>query len=475
MPTRTALALKKFATMASSVFRPRMAQVGMVPVNNVGSWFSITDWTAGAFQRDLPPVNTDRVMQNWCVYACLSLISGDLGKLRIKLVELGDDNVWREVRSAAFSPVLHKPNHYETRQKFVESWILSKLGPAGNTYVLKERDRRGIVVAMYVLDPQRVTPLIAPDGSVFYALGTDVLNKLEEDMQGIDAVPASEIIHDRAACLFHRLIGISPIYAAGLAAMQGLSMLQAQDEFFRARSMPGGVITAPREISQATLERLKSEWQSRYAGANVGKTAILGDGLKYEALSFNQKDSQLIEQMGVTAKMICSTYHVPPFKIGLESLPAGQKVGDMNLIYYSDCLQVLIESIEALLDEGLGLEASGKRYGTEFEVENLLRMDEPTRAATAQIWIGAGVQSPNEARLKENYPAAVGGESPYLQQQNYSLAALAKRDASEDPFATAQPAPEPEPEVEEEDQTEEAEQEITALASTLPSLIRKAA
>ena len=30
-----------------------------------------------------------------------------------------------------------------------------------------------------------------------------------------------------------------------------------------------------------------------------------------------------------------------------------------------------------------------------------------------------------------------GGDSPYLQQQNYSLEALAKRDAASDPFAPA--------------------------------------
>ncbi|WP_416380911.1 hypothetical protein, partial [Klebsiella pneumoniae] len=34
-------------------------------------------------------------------------------------------------------------------------------------------------------------------------------------------VPAREVIHDRFNCLFHPLIGLSPIYAAGLAAMQG--------------------------------------------------------------------------------------------------------------------------------------------------------------------------------------------------------------------------------------------------------------
>jgi hypothetical protein len=46
--------------------------------------------------------------------------------------------------------------------------------------------------------------------------------------------------------------------------------------------------------------------------------------------------------------------------------------------------------------------------------------------------------------VKLDYPAVKGGESPYLQQQNFSLAALAKRDR-EDPFSKPAPAAEPAP------------------------------
>ncbi|MCX7144357.1 MAG: phage portal protein, partial [Proteobacteria bacterium] len=53
-----------------------------------------------------------------------------------------------------------------------------------------------------------------------------------------------------------------------------------------------------------------------------------------------------------------------------------------------------------------------------------------------------GWMAPNEARAGENLRPAAGGDSPYLQQQNYSLAALAKRDTKADPFATG-PKPEP--------------------------------
>ncbi|MDH4651202.1 portal protein, partial [Escherichia coli] len=45
--------------------------------------------------------------------------------------------------------------------------------------------------------------------------------------------------------------------------------------------------------------------------------------------------------------------------------------------------------------------------------------------------------TPNEARKRENLPPLAGGDALYLQQQNYSLDALSRRDAREDPFASA--------------------------------------
>jgi hypothetical protein len=60
--------------------------------------------------------------------------------------------------------------------------------------------------------------------------------------------------------------------------------------------------------------------------------------------------------------------------------------------------------------------------------------------------VGAGVMAPTEVRAKLDLKPVTGGDSPFLQQQNYSLEALAKRDAQADPFAPATPpAPAVEP------------------------------
>src|SRR5690606_19494999 len=105
------------------------------------------------------------------------------------------------------------------RIQFIESWVLSKL-QRGNTYVLKQRNEKGHVVALFVLDPMLVTPLVADDGSVFYRLNTDKLAGLPAQI----TVPAREIIHDRFNTFFQPLIGLSPIFAGGLAAMHGLAI-----------------------------------------------------------------------------------------------------------------------------------------------------------------------------------------------------------------------------------------------------------
>src|SRR5262249_50390443 len=157
----------------------------------------------------------------------------------------------------------------QTINKFVEQWIVSKL-IWGNAYILKQRDARGVVIGVHVLNPSRVTVLVAPDGAIYYELDRDDLSELPE---GSVTVPASEIIHDTMICLFHPLIGVSPIFACGLAALQGLNIQGSSTKFFGNGSNPGGILTAPGAISKETAERLRDYWNANYTGDNVGKVA----------------------------------------------------------------------------------------------------------------------------------------------------------------------------------------------------------
>lgn len=383
-----------------------------------GGWWSILEAAPGNWQQNVE-VSYDSVLSNHADFACRTLIASDIAKLRIKLVAKDSDGIWSETSNAAYSPVLRKPNSFQNRIQFMESWVLSKL-QRGNAYILKQRDGRGVVVKLYVLDPTLVTPLVSEDGSVFYQLSKDPLGGVEDSI----IVPAREIIHDRFNCFFHPLVGLSPIFAGGLAAMQGLAVQNDSTLFFQNGARPGGVLTAPGAIENETAKRLKAYWDANFSGKNSGKVAVLGDGLKYEAMRAKATDSQMIEQLKWSGEVVCSTYHVPPYKIGVGTMPTYSNVQSLNIEYYSQCLQVLFESIELCLDEGLGM---GENIGTEFDLDGLLRMDSITQMDVLDK--SKGKLTVNEQRKRLDLKPVEGGNTVYLQEQDHSLEWLSRRDA----------------------------------------------
>lgn len=418
-------------------------------LSGVGQWFTIHDTYPGAWQQNVT-VSRTTVAESWAVYGCVTLIANDISKMPARVMQW--DEAQRIWVPTLLRPLLRKPNHFQTRIEFFRCWIFSLL-LYGNTYVLKERDQNGFVSGLYVLDPQRVTPLVAPDGGVYYRLNNDNLSGITE---ASITVPASEIIHDRINTLWHPLIGVSPISACGSAATQALAIQDNSTKFFQNMSRPSGILTAPGAIADTTAARIKQHWDENFTGKNAGKVAVLGDGLSYQQMTIAATDAQLIEQLKFTGEMICAVFHVPPYKLGLGPMPTVNNTGLLNQQYYDQGLQPIVESMELRLDDGLELPRNQEVW---FDESAILRMDQASRFESYNKAIGGGWMAPNEARREEDMPPVEGGDSPYIQQQNFSLAALAKRDAN-DPFAKPEPAPpstpsEPE-EPEEDDQTDKA-------------------
>jgi HK97 family phage portal protein len=432
------------------------------PASNwMGNVFGpILESFSGAWQRDMPIDATENILRFSTIDACISIISDDIAKLRIKLCE-DVAGIWTEItQNSPFLPVLRKPNPYQTRIQFLSQWMTSKL-IYGNAYIYKERDLRGIITEMYVLDPRSVTPLVNGDGDVFYQVSTNSLSRIYPDPASSDInhpiIPASEIIHDRMKTLFHPLVGISPLYAASISATQGRRIQNNSAQFFDNMSRPSGMLTAPHKIDNETATRLKQIWEQSYSGQNLGRTFVSGDGLKYEAFTIPAEQAQLIEQQRWTVEDCARPFKMPLHKIGAGN-PTVANAAQYNQEYYSACLQKHIEDIELLLEEGLSLPSG---YHVELELDGLLRMDAETRSRTHQTLVGSGIMAPNEARFEENLPPVDGGDVPFLQQQMWPLDLLQDRQPPDAGGAAIPPA-EPHPTTE-----EDAAAEAKALIETI--------
>lgn len=380
---------------------------------------------AGAWQHNQELKRTDLVNFH-AIFACVSLIASDVGKLKITTKSL-QDGVLLPTKSRC-QKLFDRPNSYQSWQQFAENWISSKL-LRGNTFVLKQRDIFGDIYRLVVLNPDRVRILLTDTGEVFYQISRDKLFDLDNDT----IVPASEIIHDRYHCLYHPLVGLSPITACAMSVGVGLAIQSSSQTLFNNASTPSGVLSVPIALDADKANEIKRNWQQTYTGRNRGGVAVLGEGAKYESIAISSSDAQAIEQLKMTSEIVCSVFHVPAFKVGMGEIKAGMRVADLNEIYYSDCLQHYIEAMENLLDLHLELEAGIECVA---DLSSLIRMDSISQMAYLKEGTLSGIISPNEARASLGLAPVAGGESPLMQQQNYSLAALAKRDNSDDPFGS---------------------------------------
>lgn len=396
-----------------------------------GSWFRVFDFTGGYFQADDAQINEVSVSRNWAVFACVTLIAGDIAKMAAAVMQF--DRATQVYTATLMRAVLRKPNRFQTRIEFFKMWVFSLLFQ-GNTYVLLKRDpATGFVDEMFILDPCKVTPLVNPEtGDVFYQLTPDNMSMVTETV----TVPASEIIHDRINTIWHPLIGVSPLYACAVAATQGSAIMNNSSKFFENMSRPSGILSAPGEIAPDTANRIKELWETKFQGDNAGRVAVLGDDMKYHPLSMSAEDSQLIEQLKFSGEQICATFHVPPYKLGLGQMPTVNNVSALNQQYYDQALQPLVENMELRLAEGLDVIFPFEVW---MDESALLRMDPETRQKSHSEAIKGGWYMPNEARRVENLAPVEGGDTPYMQIQNYSLAALARRDSQEAPVTEGAP------------------------------------
>lgn len=405
---------------------PARVEKAAQPVN---TWRPLHEPFTGAWQQGWKPeFTTSNLLAVPSVYACVTRIARDIGMLPFRLRERDSHGVWRTTTNPAFSPLLRKPNQHQTPAQFREAWTVSRL-LHGNAYLLKEYDSRNVITALHVLDPARVQVMVTQAGDVFYRLHPSHEGGIAETVD----VPDDAIIHDREPCLFHPMIGTPPLAAAAAAGEKHANIERGSTAFFGNLSRPGGLLTAPAGLKEEDADQLRRYWADNFSGRNAGKIAVLGADLKFTALANNATDSQLTEQLRLTDEEVARAFGVPSFLLGIGTLPAGLKIDELQQHYLATALQSRIEGMEDALDTALRL---GDDVGVELDLAPLLRMDQQRLATTQAELVKAAILSPNEARRVFNLGPVTGGNAPLAQQQNYSLAALAKRDGKADPFAS---------------------------------------
>jgi len=342
------------------------------------------------------------------------------------------------------SKIVARPNPSQSWREF-QMLRTVYFNLAGESFVWLERNggERGVPIAMYILNPQRV--YIIPDrkagrgvvGYVYVPEGKSISD-------GYPLVP-QDVIHTKLPNPLDPLDGegygfspLSPMARSGDVDNMITKFLQI---FFERGAVVTGLLKFERNMNDETISQVKERWKEIYGGfENWADVGVLDQGGEYQRISMNFDEMGFDSLDERNESRILGPFGVPPILIG-------SRLGLLRSTYanYQEARSAFWE--DTMLSE-LGLFEDDYRYYLQSDDDGFVLFDysdvpalqkdiSPKVTAWAQL-VDRGVTRANAAQV-------VGIDLPEQEGNDISFMPMNLVPMGEGGEPTTQPAPEAAP------------------------------
>lgn len=403
----------------------------------------LVDWMGGTQSATGIRVSPDTAMQSTAVFSCVKVITQDVAKLPLSLYRRLDGGGKTPAMDHPLFELLHsRPNDWQNSFEFREM-MQGHLLLRGNAYAQILYGPTGQVEQLIPLHPDYVRPFWMKGGAISYIYtpppGAIIAYDYYPFWGPRQVLLRSQVLHLRGLST-HGLLGLSPIQQAREAVGLALATEEYGARFFANGTTPSGVLTHPNKLGKEAYDRLKESTLERQTSLqNAHKMMVLEEGMKWEALGLNNKDSQFLETRLYQKREICALYRIPPHKVGDLERATFSNIEEQNIEYVGDCLMPWVVCWEHALKRDLLLDAEQRTMQIRFVIQSLLRGKVADRMALYQSGRQWGYLNADDIREMEDMnPLPDGLGQEYLRPMNMQVV------GEELPPALA-PAPDPTP------------------------------
>lgn len=352
------------------------------------------------------------------VFGCVNLLAGTVASLPFMTYRRGENG--RKIEKGhPLHRLLHEsPNFEQTALDFWE-YMQASLELWGNAYARIIR-QGGRVVALRPANPALVMVKRKTTGALEY-VWTEEGRRFE--------LEETQVLHIRGFG-GAPLGGMSTLHFARNAFGIARATDRAAGRTFQNGMRPTGAITFADWLTNEQHAIAKTRLTEEYLGAeNTGKPLILEGGTKWEQLTVNPEDAQMLESRRFSVEEICRFFGVPPHMIGHteNSTSWGTGLEQQTLGFVKFTLRRRLRRIEqAVMKQLLTPDERAAGLYCEFSIEGLLRGDSASRASFYQSGLSNGWMTINEVRALENLAPVDGGDVPRMQMQNVPITEAGK-------------------------------------------------
>ena len=375
--------------------------IGQPISGGIQSYVSSWAWTGKT-------ISPDNAMEAPTVYACVRLISQTLARMPWQVLRNSADGASNDVTHPVYQLLNGEANEDMTSFVFREAQISDCL-LYGNSFGFINRNPAGTPIGIERLRPDLTYILRDSQNQPYYQYWTGKADeKASEEIKQRKFRPY-DILHVVGPGA-DGMLGEAPIHRMRDLIGMELELQEFTSRFFANNCRPAGVLSMPGRLSAEGANRLREAFARVHSGAQgAGKVAILEEGLKYDAISTNAKDSDLDSMKKFCRQQIAAAFNVPSHRVGDNDGVSYSSAEQANAVFVQSTLAGWAARLEQEVNRKLI--KRGDDVTTRISFDDLLRGDMSTRFSAYAVAVTNGILTPNEIRAREGLPAVDGGES----------------------------------------------------------------
>ena len=361
-----------------------------------GTAFGAASWT----ERTYEALAEFGYKRNSDVYSCVSLIStaGKQVRWEGQAVQIGNKK---------FDP---KPSltllARSGAASFIESW-LSYILLSGNSFIQFGRNASGQLIALYLLQPLRVTPK---------EIGANAGNQPVVEMWRVVDVKGNpypvapgDMLHSKLFNPLNPILGMAPLEAAMLrvdAQNEGATLMK---RLLERGYTPGWIEAAKDSIWEDTQV---AQLKARMKGSKMAGEELFLENATYHPIGFTPIESNVTQSSTLSKRDIASVFHVPPQLIGDTASQTYSNYIQARQALYMEAVVPLLSQFRDDWNQTIGRELESPLQFDKDSFDAIAAARSEATERVHKLWT-AGVITQNEARRDLEYDPVAGGDVFY--------------------------------------------------------------
>jgi len=344
-------------------------------------------------------MNDARALSVPAIYNAVSIISGDLATIPLKVYVRGDDGSRREENGHPLWDILTlEPQAMVTST----AWREATQGHVllhGNGYSEITSDGSGKVTGLIPHSPtdvQRFDEVYKIVSENRFVHAANMLHIAGPGGNGVDGWSVIKLARENWA----------------LAS----ALEESNARFIANASRPSGFLTTSEAMKPETLKKIKDLWGKRNSGLDsIGGTPVLDGGFTWQQVGLSAEDTQYIESRQFSVTDIARWFNLPPHKLKDLERSTFSNIESSAIEYVRGSLRPWAVRWEQTLNTRL-LTRTERQRGVyiSFNLEGLLRGDIQARTEAYRAQFDMGGLTPNELRALEDRNPIEGGDDAYV-------------------------------------------------------------